>query len=97
MTAFILCLLAGMVFAQRFRVLILVPVSGLVIALTMAGGLLEGGAFWRLAMMAVVSAASLQIGYLVGLCIRPVLTGKRANALPGRSLTPPGATRRSAL
>jgi len=93
----IVCLLAGMVLGQRFKVMVLVPAAMLVFALTIAGGLVQGDAFWLTALMAMAAAASLQTGYLFGLGIRHVLMGERANPSHASSLTGSAPTRRPAL
>jgi hypothetical protein len=92
----LLCMLAGMVLGQRFKVLLLVPATALLLALTAAGGALHGDAFWPTALVAVAAAASLQTGYLFGLGIRHALMGNRA-ASSDASLARSAPTRHRAL
>ncbi len=86
MITLIVCLLAGMVLGQRFKVLILVPAAAAVIVLAIIAGLAYREASWPIALMAMASAASLQLGYLSGLAIRQVLLGGRVKpmAAPAR-------------
>jgi hypothetical protein len=93
MIILILCLLVGMVLGQRFKVLVLLPASSLVMAITIAGEMAHANTFWLLCLTAVAAAASLQIGYLLGLGIRYVLVGIPAKPL-GASLTGTTPTRR---
>jgi hypothetical protein len=90
MIILILCLLVGMVLGQRFKVLVLLPASALVMAMTIAGEMAHANTFWQLCLTAVAAAASLQMGYCLGLGIRYVLVAKPLRA----SLTGTTPTRR---
>jgi hypothetical protein len=92
----LICLLAGLVLGQRFKALLLVPTTALLLALITAGGLLRGDAFWPIASIALLTAASLQIGYLLGLGIRYALNDDRARSSHANPLTKSAPTRRPA-
>ena len=87
MMLLILYLLLGMVLGQRFKVLVLVPATLVVLGLTIAGQIMHVNAIWPLPLAAVAAAASLQIGYLFGLGIRHVLMGIRTHRLETSTLT----------
>jgi hypothetical protein len=74
----ILCGLAGIALGQRFRVLVLLPAGGAV--LTTAYAVAGAGPFVTMVLLAAAGIASLQIGYLIGIVIRPSLTGASTNA-----------------
>jgi hypothetical protein len=81
-------LLVGAVLGQHFKVMILIPaiVIGLVVAVVT--GITNANAAWSIVLMAVASATSMQIGYLVGIGIRHLLAvapSSRSSSLP---LTP---------
>jgi hypothetical protein len=62
-----ICFLAGAVLGLRFKVLILVPAIGLsVVVVAMANGIVLGESAWRLALVVVVAATSIQLGYVLG-------------------------------
>ena len=96
MTTSIVCLLAGLVLGQRFKVLVLVPATGLMVVLTVGGGLAGGYAFRFLVFVAVAAAVSLQVGYLLGPGIHQVLIGIRAILTNANSVADPAPARRPA-
>ena len=96
MTISIICLLAGLVLGQRFKVLVLVPATALMLALTVVAGLAGGYSIPLLVFAAVAAAVSLQIGYLLGLGIHQVLIGVRANRTHPNAVADTGPTRRPA-
>ena len=96
MTISIVCLLAGLVLGQRFKVLVLVPATGLMVVLTVVGSLAGGYALRFLVFVAVAAAVSLQVGYLLGLGIHQVLFGIRAIRTNANSVADPGPTPRPA-
>jgi hypothetical protein len=95
MTVLILCLLLGMVLGQRFRAPVLVPATGAVLALTIAGQMMQTPAIWPLLLITLAAAASLQVGYLFGLGIRYVLVGIPTHRLDESPLPGAGPTQRS--
>ena len=90
MVFLIVCLLVGLGLGLRFKVLVLVPVATLAVAIAISARITGGDAFWSL-LMAAAAAASLQIGYLIGLCIRYLVSARansaRVSSLPGASPT----------
>jgi len=70
MTFLFVCLLAGLLLGQRFKVLVLVPAAAVVLALSFAGA----ETHWPIALTAVAAMICLQIGYLLGLGLRHVLS-----------------------
>jgi hypothetical protein len=65
----LLCILIGALLGLRFRVLVLVPATAVCIFLVLLVGLSSGaGAAWT-AIVAVIAAALLQVGYLGGVTI----------------------------
>lgn len=74
-----LCLALGLLLAQRFKVLVLVPATLLVALVALAGGV-DANSFWMKTLMAGLMAASLQIGYLVGLGARALLSTARTSS-----------------
>jgi hypothetical protein len=94
MIVLILCLLLGMVLGQRFKVLVMLPATiVVVVALTIAGETAHTNTLWLLALTVVAAAASLQIGYFLGLGIRHFLVDVPASPLhssPLNSTTPTG-------
>ena len=75
----LVCLLAGAVLGQRFKVFILFPamVPALFFALVVAA--MHGATVWGLVATALIAAASLQIGYLGGIGVRHLAVAERAN------------------
>jgi hypothetical protein len=61
-----ICFLVGAVLGLRFRVLILVPAIGLSVAVATANGIVLGESLWRLALVTVVVAMAIQLGYVLG-------------------------------
>jgi len=79
MTLAIITLLAGMVLGQRFKVLILLPGITVVVIAAVAIGIARAEHFGSIALMAVVAATALQVGYLIGMAIRAFLVFARAS------------------
>lgn len=69
-------LLVGALLAQRFRVVVLIPASVIVLVLAFATGVTPAHTAWSTVLVGAIAAISMQIGYLViGTGIRYVLTG----------------------
>lgn len=82
----LLCLLAGMVVAQRFKVLILVPTISVALAFTIGTGIARAESLWTLlAAMAIVTAC-VQVGYLLGAAVYHLFLLARASRLHSRTL-----------
>jgi len=93
----IICLLVGLVLGQRFKVLVLVPAIALVGVFSIAVGVTRADAYWPIVFMAVVATVCLQIGYLLGIGVRSLLVGVRANRVHVARLGASSPTRRPAL
>ncbi len=97
MTFFVLCLTLGLLVTQRFKVLVLVPGTLLVLMVALAGGVAGNEALgWR-AVMGAVGAATLQGAYLLGLVGRSLLFTARNSwgRQPLGSSTRPNAAARA--
>ena len=90
-TAAIISLLIGLVLAQRFKVLVLIPFMVLTLFLTLGTALVNPGATWAGAVTAMVVIVALQLGYLFGIGVRHLMVltrvGRRHVSL-ARSLPP---------
>jgi hypothetical protein len=75
----ILTLLGGMVLGQRFRVLILVPGSAILLPLAIGVGLVRYDGLGPTLLSTIFALASLQIGYFVGLGIRYMMAASRVH------------------
>ncbi len=91
MTMLIVCLLAGLLLGQRFKVLVLIPAALVAIAFAFAAA----QSHWPIA-LAAAATVSLQVGYLLGLVVRYILAGLHSNSSPARSLAGSAPTRRPA-
>jgi hypothetical protein len=85
----VLCGLTGIALGQRFKLMALVPAGGLVLGLAWA--IAAAGSLVTMMLVAVDGIASLQIGYLLGVGIRYLLTDGRT------PITGSTTTRRPAL
>jgi hypothetical protein len=90
-----LCLLTGMVLAQRFKVLVVVPATALVVPLSIVVGIARSDAFWPIALVAVEAIVNLQVGYLLGAGIGALFGGVRANRTPATRVRGSPPTRRA--
>jgi len=69
-------LLVGALLAQRFRVMVLIPASAIVLVLAFATGVTPAHTAWSIVLVVGAAAISMQIGYFViGTGIRCVLAG----------------------
>ena len=73
-TLSIVSFLVGAVLGQHFKVLILMPTTAILIVLSVATGLTQSHSAWWIVLTVAAAAASIQIGYLIGIGIRHVLT-----------------------
>jgi hypothetical protein len=73
----ILSLLTGAVLGMRLRVFILIPATGLVLALIAGGGLVRGDVPSAIVIAMAMAAFSLQLGYLGGSTTRFVVAAAR--------------------
>jgi hypothetical protein len=79
MTSAMISLLVGMVLGQRFKFPVLMPTIAIALVLAIGAGIARGDTVWRIVFMAAAAAASLQIGYIVGIGIRQVMVAARQN------------------
>jgi len=61
-----ICFLVGAVLGLRFKVLILVPAIGFSVLVVTVNGIVLGESVWRLALVMVVAATAIQLGYIGG-------------------------------
>ena len=87
MTLAMISVLVGMVLGQRFNILILVPTMAIALIFAVGVGIARDDTFWRIVLLAVAVASSLQVGYLAGIVIRHVLVAARSSRSPATSLT----------
>jgi hypothetical protein len=92
----IFCALAGIALGRRFKVLVLLPAVGVVLALTIAKAVAHFDGFWPMCLVAAGDIVSLQIGYLFGLGILYLRIGVRDTPLDAESMADSTPTRRSA-
>jgi hypothetical protein len=77
--------LAGTVLGLRFKLLVLLP--AMLVAVLVAGAAAIGGnaGLWPLALMAIITVVSLQVGYLVGAvasCVFDIEDNEREDLAP---------------
>ena len=69
----IISLLVGAVLAQRFKIMVLVPATAILIVAAVISGFMQShNASWTI-LIAAAGGVSMQIGYIIGLGIRYVL------------------------
>ncbi len=93
-TPAIIGLLVGMLLAQRFKVLVLVPVILLTLVFAIGAGIARADGVWAVGSTAAVTIVGLQIGYLLGIGIRHLIVLARASCLRTASLGSSLPTRR---
>jgi len=79
MILILLSVLVGAVLGLRFRVFVLVPVICGALAIAVVDGLARGDGLWRLVLAMIMIAASLQLGYILGIVVRFVMGAARAD------------------
>jgi len=79
MILILLSVLVGAVLGLRFKVFVLVPVICGALAIAVVEGIAGGDGLWRLVFAMTVIAASLQLGYILGIVIRFVMGAARAD------------------
>ena len=70
LTASILCVLIGGLLGMRLNVFALLPMSGVAFLIIASGGLIRGDDWASIGLLMLLSAMSLQIGYLAGSAYR---------------------------
>jgi hypothetical protein len=69
----------GAVLAQRFKIMILLPATVMVLMTAVAAGIAQTHTAWWAIMVAAIVGISMQVGYIVGLGIRHVLEAPLAH------------------
>jgi hypothetical protein len=73
-------LLVGIALGQRYRVLILAPVIAVTLALAMGAAIACHWPAWTIALGATGAVVGLQIGYVLGIVIRAVVSAARGES-----------------
>jgi hypothetical protein len=92
----ILSLLVGMVFGQRFKIMILAPAISLTLLLAIGASIARAEVPWMVGLTTAVAIACLQIGYLLGIAIRHLIVAARASRRRAASFAVSLTARRSA-
>jgi hypothetical protein len=82
----LLCLLGGMVIAQRFKVLVLVPTIFVALVFAVGTGISRDESFLTVLATAAIVIACVQIGYLLGAAVYHLFLLARANRFHSRTL-----------
>lgn len=90
----IVALIAGMALAQRFPVLILVPVIFVTLIITVGSGVIIADQPWTISVATVIAAVTLQLGYVLGATIKEPAAMRRTERSNGLSLPNPATSRR---
>ena len=86
----IVTLLVGLVLAQRFKVMVLMPASVIVTVLAVATGATHAQTAWSIVLVAATAAISIQIGYLIGIGIHHFVdVSSRSSSLAAPSASTP--------
>jgi hypothetical protein len=72
-------LLVGAVLGQRFKVMVLMPATAIVLILAVGTGVTHAQTAWSIVLMAAAAATSMQVGYLIGIGIRHALAAVWSN------------------
>jgi len=86
MILILLSVLVGAVLGLRFKVFVLVPVICGALAIAVVEGIARGDGPLRLVFAMITITASLQLGYILGIVIRFVISAARADNHDGVSL-----------
>jgi hypothetical protein len=81
----ILSLLAGMVLAQRFKILILTLAVFLTLSCIVGVGIIVGEAPQLIGLGAAIAVVCLQTGYMIGIVLRHLLLTARQDDVPSSS------------
>jgi len=73
-------LLVGAVLAQRFKIMVLLPATALVLMTAAGTGVLEADTFAWTLLIAAAGSASLQVGYVFGMGLGYVLAAPSAKS-----------------
>jgi membrane protein DedA with SNARE-associated domain len=87
-------LLVGAALGQRFTVMILVPGTVVLLAVSIATGFTHANTAWSIALTAAIAATSMQIGYLIGIGVHHIFAARPSGRSP--TLASPAASARPA-
>ncbi len=91
-----ICLFVGMLVAQRFKVLILLPIILLSLAVTIGGGIARAETPWAIVATSVLAIVAVQIGYLLGIAAHHLMVSAGGNAINSGSVPSALSRRRAA-
>jgi hypothetical protein len=89
-TLSIVSFLVGAVLGQHFKVLVLMPTTAILVVLSAATGLTQSHTVWSIVLTVAAAAASIQVGYLIGIGVHHVLPATWSSG--SASLTSPTAS-----
>ena len=79
-------LLVGAVLAQRFKIMILIPATGIMLVAAVGAGVAQAHTVWWTILMIAAAGASMQVGYLLASAHILEVPTERAEAIrPGTS------------
>lgn len=85
----VVSLLVGALLAQRFRVMVLIPATAIVLCIAFGTGVTHAHTAWSMISMVGAAAASMQVGYIIiGSAVRHLLSGvfsSRLSHIPSTS------------
>ena len=81
----LISLLVGMVLGQRFKVLVLLPVAGIALVVTITAEI-AGTDHWRTLVISAAAMVALQTGYLASYGIRRAIVAARMSRRTAPSL-----------
>jgi membrane protein DedA with SNARE-associated domain len=90
----VVSLLVGAALGQRFTVMILVPGTVVVLALSIAAGVTHANTAWSIALTTAIAATSMQIGYLIGIGVYRFRTARSGLSTRSPTLASPAASAR---
>jgi uncharacterized membrane protein len=97
-------LVAGGLLAQRFKIIVLVPATFVVVVIAVAVGIAQTGGVWSIILMIATTSVGLQIGYFLGMFIHygrgallarlAILRGAQGAGRRGAAMTDPKARKK---
>ena len=77
-------LIAGVLLAQRFKIMVMAPATFVVVVLATAVRMVQPNGFWSMVFIIAIASVGIQIGYFLGMLARYGLTmilARRASGL----------------
>jgi hypothetical protein len=81
MTFSLISFLVGAALAQRFKVMVLIPMIGMVLGFSLAAGVAHALTAWSVALIAASAAICLQTGYFVGIGVYHAVGARKSSPL----------------